>query len=92
MRLGDLTIEIARFDALAEQLEAAHLGLNQATPVIAAPLFPDRSLQPARHPQDLVAHVGTGTVPLPRPGILPGGGMTAFAFRRAMASWQVFLS
>ncbi len=35
-------VEGARGDALAEELEAMHLGFDKAAAVIAAPLFPDR--------------------------------------------------
>ena len=38
LELGYLTLEGARRDALAEQLEAMHLGLDETTTVIAAPL------------------------------------------------------
>jgi hypothetical protein len=40
LELGDLTIELACGQALAEQLDAVHLGLGPASAVIAAPWSP----------------------------------------------------
>ena len=44
--LSYLTLEGARGDALAEQLEAVHFGLDQAASVIAAPFLPDGAAKP----------------------------------------------
>jgi hypothetical protein len=41
MNLGDLPIEVAGTYPLAEQFQSAHLGLDQAATVTAAPALPD---------------------------------------------------
>jgi hypothetical protein len=46
MQLHDLTLERARHDPLAQALEAMHLGLHQAAPVVTAPLLADGVSQP----------------------------------------------
>ena len=66
-----LTIEVPRHDPLAHQLDAPHLGLDQAAPVIAAPALPDIPTESQRSAQDLVVRAGSRAVLLPRfPGIL----------------------
>lgn len=60
--LGDLTIEGAGCDALAEQLEAVHLRLDQAAAMIAAPLFPDLSAKPFHRAERLVAGIDAGPI------------------------------
>ena len=47
MELGDLTIEILRHEALAEQFDAVHLGFDAASAVIAAPSSPEGSTEAA---------------------------------------------
>ena len=39
---GSLAVRASRGDALAEGLEAAHLGLNAAADVVSRPPFPER--------------------------------------------------
>ena len=55
LELGDLTVELARGEALARQLDAMHLGLCAASAVIAAPSSPYGSTDTLRCAQDLVA-------------------------------------
>ena len=40
LKLGDLSVEAARHAALAQELEAAHLGFGQTSLVIACPALP----------------------------------------------------
>lgn len=60
--LGYLTLEGPRGDALAEQLEAVHLGFDQAASMVAAPLFPDGPAQSFHRAKRLVAGLDAGTV------------------------------
>jgi hypothetical protein len=62
LQLSQLMIEVSRHDAFAEQLEAAHFGLNQTSSVVAAPLFPYSPLKAMRRPQDLISRLGTAAV------------------------------
>ena len=43
LQLSDLAVEVTGHDPRTEQLEAAHLGLDQTASVVAIPLFPYRS-------------------------------------------------
>ena len=45
MELGDLTIEVPRHEALAEQFDTVHLGFDAASAVIAAPSLPEGSTE-----------------------------------------------
>ena len=44
--LGNLTIEGAGDNALAQEFEAVHFGLDQTATMIAAPLLPDGATKP----------------------------------------------
>lgn len=57
-----MTLEGARGDALAKQLEAVHFGLDQAASVIAAPFLPDGAAKPLHRAQRFIAGVDAGTV------------------------------
>ena len=43
LELGDLTVELARGEALAQEFDAMHLGFGAASAVIPAPSSPDGS-------------------------------------------------
>ena len=58
LELGDLTVELARGAALAETLDAMHLGFGAASAVIPAPSSPYGSTDTLRCAQDLVAGRG----------------------------------
>ena len=70
MKLGDLALEVARDDPLAERLEASHFGFDAASAMIAAPSSPDGASETAAGAQRLVADMGAGRVLLPRLAIL----------------------
>ena len=65
LQLGDLAVEVTCHDAFAQKLEAAHFGLDETAPMIAAPLLPDRPAQPARGVQYLITSDGTTAVRFP---------------------------
>jgi len=67
--LGFLTLEGACVEALAEQLEAVHLGLDQAAAVVAAPLLPDRPAKPLHRAQRFIAGLDAGAAFDPCPAI-----------------------
>src|SRR3990167_7323930 len=56
LKFGDLAVEIAGHDTLAQKLEAAHLGLDQASAVVAGPALPDGPAKTAATAERLVAH------------------------------------
>lgn len=91
LQLGDLAVKVACHDAFAQQFEAAHFGFDQAAPVVAAPPLPYRPAQPACRPQDFVASIGTATVRFPGLGVLAARD-DWMSCRKAMASWQAFVS
>ena len=62
-------IEGARGDALAEELEAMHLGFDKAAAVIAAQLFPDRPAKPFGCAQCFIAGVNARAIFGPRPPV-----------------------
>ena len=72
MELGDLTVEFARGQALAQQLDAVHLGLCAASAVIPAPSSPYGPADALRCPQDFVASDSPGGVGFPGFGVLAG--------------------
>lgn len=51
-----MTVEVAGHDALAEELEAAHLGLDLALSVVAGPALPDGPAKAAATAKGIVAH------------------------------------
>lgn len=59
MKFCDLALERARHHPLAQPFEAVHLGLHQASSVVAAPFFPDAAdtaLQPLAGSQRSITH------------------------------------
>lgn len=58
--LGDLTIKGARGEAVTDELEAVHLGLDQTPLVVVAPLLPDRPIKPLDGPESFIAGVVPG--------------------------------
>ncbi len=69
LELSNLPVEVSCHDALAQQLEATHLGFHQAAPVITTPFFPDGSPQVAGGLQNLVPNMCTQPVLFPRLGV-----------------------
>lgn len=69
MKLGDLSVEVAGTDALAQELEAVHLGFRQAAAVIAAPSSPDGAAEASCGVKNVVAGASAGRVVLPGPAI-----------------------
>ena len=65
LELGDLTVDLARGEALAQELDAVHLGFGAASAVIAARSSPDGSPDAFRNAQDVMAGVGSGGVGVP---------------------------
>jgi hypothetical protein len=70
LELGDLTVELARGQALAQELDTVHLGLGAASAVVSAPSSPDCPAETFRSAQDLVTGDRPGGVWLPWFGIL----------------------
>ena len=62
LQFGDLPVKVARHDALTEQLEAPHLGLDQASSVIPAPSPPDRAAEAAGGADGVVQGLRAGGV------------------------------
>ena len=67
---GGLAVWVSRGDALAEGLEAAHLGLCAAARVVSRPPFPECPAVLTCGAQGFVAGPGGWTILLPRPAIL----------------------
>ena len=67
---GGLAVGVSRGDALAEGLEAAHLGLGAAAGVVSCPAFPERPAVVTCGAQGFVAGPGGWTVLLPRATVL----------------------
>ena len=65
LQLCNLADEVASADAFAEQLEAVHLGFDEATPVVSAPSSPDRPAEAAGGAENVVAGLGTGRILFP---------------------------
>ena len=72
LKLGHLSVEVARHDALSQEFEAAHLGLDQASSVIASPAFPDSPAKTAATAQGVVARDRPCRVFLPRLAVPAG--------------------
>ena len=72
MKLGDLSVEVAGHDALAQGLEAAHLRFDRTSSVLAGPALPDGSAQAAATAQGLVARRRLGGRCLPRLAVPAG--------------------
>ena len=70
LKLGDLTVEVARHQGLAELLEAVHLCLDTASAMVAAPSSPKGWAQVLRGAQGVIACDGTRARGLPGSGIL----------------------
>lgn len=69
MQLHHLTINGPRRDAFAQALEAVHLCLDKAAPVIATPLLLDAASQTLAHPNGLVARPRAQTRLRPMNGV-----------------------
>ena len=67
--LGSLPVEVDSHEALAQELDAVHLGLDQETAVILAPPLPKGASQMLDSPQSVVAVDGPWRVRRPGPGI-----------------------
>ena len=72
LELCDLTVEVAGGEALAQQLDAVHLGFCAASAVIPAPSSPDGSADALRCAQDFVAGDRSRGVGFPGFGVLAG--------------------
>lgn len=72
MDFGGLAVGVSRGDALAEGLEAPHLGLGAAAGVVSGPPLPERPAVVARGAQGFVACLGGRAILLPRSTILAG--------------------
>src|SRR5450830_964442 len=70
MQLYCLTLERARSHPFSQALEAMHLRLHKAAPVIPAPLLPDAAAQVLARPNGLVALRRARTGLLPVAGVL----------------------
>lgn len=73
LQFGHLTIEVTCLDALAKELEAAHLRFDETASVIATPVFPYRAPESARRSQDLITRLRARAIRLPGLGISPRG-------------------
>lgn len=58
LQFGHLPVEVARHDALTEQLEATLLCLGQASSVIPAPTPPDRAAKTPGDAENFVSGMG----------------------------------
>ena len=72
LEFGDLAFKIARHNSLPQKFETAHLGFDQASPVVAAPLLPERTPQVTGCAQNVVAHLDAGALSFPRLAVFPG--------------------
>ena len=70
LKLCHLAIKVTRHDAFAQEFQAAHVGFDQATPVVAAPLFPDRSPKPLGGFHDFISRFCPRRKFLPQASIL----------------------
>ena len=70
--LCNLTIEVAYREPLSQQLNAMHLRLDAAPPVVSAPSSPKGPAEVFRSAQGLVSNHGTGSDGLPRLQVLAG--------------------
>jgi hypothetical protein len=68
--LGGLAVGVPCRDALAEGLEAAHLGFDAAAGVVSGPSFPERAAIVTCGPQGFIARPGGWAVFLPWPTVL----------------------
>lgn len=84
LELGNLTVEVPRHEALAQQFHTVHLGFDAAPAVITAPSSPDGSAKAFRCAQGFVACKRPGGVGFQGLAFLRGG-ITAAAPRAAMA-------
>lgn len=89
--LGYLAIKGTRDEALTEQFEAVHLGLDQTALVITTPLLPDGPAELFHRAQGFIAGIDAGTVPGSCLAVAANG-MTGSAPRPAMAAWQFLVS
>jgi hypothetical protein len=83
--LGNLTIEGAGDNALTEELEAVHFGLDQTAAMVATPLFPVGATEPLCCAQRFIARIDAGAVLCPWSAVAADR-ETASAPRSAMAA------
>jgi hypothetical protein len=55
MDLRDLSVRVSRHEALAQKLHVMHLCFVAASPVVSAPVSPDRTAEIFRRPRGLVS-------------------------------------
>ena len=91
LELGDLTMEVACGQPLAQQFHAVHLCLGPASAAISAPSSPDGSTDTLRCVQDFVSRDHPAVSGFHGLAFLRGG-MIAAAPRAAMASWHLRVS
>jgi hypothetical protein len=72
VELGGLTVEVSGGEPLAEQLDAAHLGLDAAAVVVATPLPRERPAEAPNGTQSLVAACRAMASRLPALGVPAG--------------------
>jgi hypothetical protein len=72
LELGDLTVEVPRGQALAQEFDAVHFGLCAASAVIAAPSSPDGAAEAARYTEGFVSCDRPGAIGLPGFAVLSG--------------------
>ena len=91
MEFCDLTIEVARHEALPQQLHAMHLRLGAASAVVSAPLSPDGAAEVFRRAQRFVPGDRAGGRWFPGLGILArwDDGVRASVCDRVMALARV---
>jgi hypothetical protein len=68
----DLSVEVTRHEALAQEFNTVHLSLDAASAVVSAPVLPDRATEVFRSPQGLVSGPGTRSDGLPRLCVFAG--------------------
>jgi len=69
LKLRNLTVEVPRHQAPAQQFHTIHLGFDAALAVVAAPSSPERTAKVFRRPQGLVARDPTCGDSFPRLGV-----------------------
>lgn len=72
LELGNLTIEIAAGQTLAQQFDTAHLGLDAAPAVTAAPSSPDSSTEAYQPAKCIVPRNRPAAIGVPWFGIFAG--------------------
>lgn len=73
VNFGDLAVEIACCQTLAEEFDAVHFRLDAASPVVSAPSPPDRFSKPICSSQGFISDDGSGRSGVPWFCVLPWG-------------------